>query len=475
MTGILSYGAYIPMWRMDRGEIAKTVGILSGGGTRAVASWDEDSLSMAVEAGIDCLASMDPKEVDVIYFATVSSPFKEKQASSLIASALDLRESVRTIDITDSTRAGTIAIQSAFDSVKSGNASKVLVVASDCRPAMAGSESEQIYGDGAAALLIGNGDTIATLEGFSTLSDAIPGTWRRETDFFPKRFEAKLDRNFGILKDLPETVTELLKKCNVETKDISKFALYSPDPRGYLNLTKILNMDATTQLENPLFDTVGLTGTPHCLLLLIAALEKTKPDQMIVCASCGEGSDALLIKTTEHVEGIKGKHKGTEFISSFRMIESYGRFSHFKKIPEPNSTGPDDTTSLVKYWRDEKWGIRLYGMKCNSCGTLQYPISRCCMMCSKKDNYEEVKLARKGKVFSFTHDYLQGCGGVPGDGINPCTRVIVDLEDGCRMWREMSDHTLQEVKIDSPVELTFRLIRKTDGFPYYGWRVRPER
>ncbi len=475
MAGILSYGAYIPMWRMDRGEIAKTAGILSGGGSRAVASWDEDSLSMAVEAGIDCLASMDPKEVDVIHFATVSSPLKEKQASSLIASALDLRENVRTSDVTDSTRAGTIAIQSAFDSVKSGNAKKVLVIASDCRPAMAGSEFEQTYGDGAAALLIGEGDTIAQIEGFSTLSNAIPGTWRREADVFPKRFEAKLDRNFGILKDIPEAVTDLLKKCNVETKDISKFALYSPDPRGYLNLAKILNMDAATQLENPLFDTVGLTGTPHCLLLLIAALEKAKPDQMIVCAGYGEGSDALLIKTTKNVEEIKGKRKGTNFISSFRMIESYGRFSHFKKIPEADSAGLADTTSLVKYWRDEKWGIRLYGMKCNNCGILQYPISRCCMMCSEKDNYEEVKLARKGKVFSFTHDYLQGCGGVPGDGINPCTRVIVDLEDGCRMWREMSDNTLQEVKIDTPVELTFRLIRKTDGFPYYGWRVRPER
>jgi len=475
MVGIISYGAYVPMWRMERGEIAKAVGAMSAGGSRAVASWDEDSLTMAVEAGLDCLSSVDPKEIDVIHFATVSSPLKEKQASSLIASALDLRENVRTTDMTDSTRAGTMALQSAVDAVKSGSARKVLVIASDCRPAMPASEFEQVYGDGAAALLIGEEDPVARIEGFYTLSDAIPGPWRRETDLFPKRFEAKLDRNYGILKDVPQAVGELLKGCGAEVKEISKFALYSPDPRGYLNLSQILGMDAGRQLENPLFDTIGLTGTPHCLLLLIYALEKAKPGQRMVCASYGEGSDAFLVTTTEKIEAIKGKQKGTGYISSFRMIESYGRFSDFKKVPEAESAAGAEMTSLVKYWRDEKWGIRHYGMKCNNCGTLQYPISRCCMVCSAKDNYREVKLARRGKVFSFTHDYLLGCGGVPGDGLHACTRAIVDLEDGCRLWREMSDNTLQEVKIDMPVELTFRLIRRTGGFPYYGWRVRPVR
>jgi hydroxymethylglutaryl-CoA synthase len=79
LAGILSYGAYIPAWRISRDEIAKSIGSASQGGERAVASWDEDSLTMGVEAGLDCLATMDPREVDGLYFATVSSPYKEKQ------------------------------------------------------------------------------------------------------------------------------------------------------------------------------------------------------------------------------------------------------------------------------------------------------------------------------------------------------------------------------------------------------------
>lgn len=474
MIGIVSYGAYVPMWRMDRGEIARAAGTLSARGERAVASWDEDSLSMAVEAGLDCLTGIDPKEIDALYFATVSSPLKEKQASSIIASALDLKENVNTSDVTDSTRAATSAVQAAFNAIKAGSARKVLVVAADSRPVMMGSEFEQVSGDGAAALLIGEGDTTADIEAFSTVSDAIPGPWRRETDAFPRMFAAKLDRIYGLLKDVPQAISELLEKCNLEVKDISKFALYAPDPRGYFNLARDLGIEAMTQVENPLFETVGITGTPHCLLLLVAALEKAEPDQRIVCASYGEGSDAILIRTTEKVEQIKDKRKGTGFIASKRMLPSYGRFYDFKKAMEAGDARPDGS-SVVKYWRDEKWGIRLYGMRCNNCGTLQYPISRCCMICGEKDNHEDVKLARRGKVFAYTHDYLLGPGSIPGDGTNPCTRVIVDLEDGCRMWMEMSDNEIAEVKIDMPVELTFRLFRKTGGFPYYGWRARPAR
>jgi 3-hydroxy-3-methylglutaryl CoA synthase len=474
MIGIVSYGAYIPMWRMDREEIARAAGTLSAKGERAVASWDEDSLSMAVEAGLDCLTGIDPNEVDALYFATVSSPLKEKQASSIIATALDLKENVHTCDVTDSTRAATSAIQAAFDSIKAGSAKKVLVVASDSRPVMMGSEFEQIGGDGAAALLIGKGEAAADIEGFYTVSDAIPGPWRRETDTFPRMFAAKLDRKYGLLKDVPEAVSGLLKECELEVKDVAKFALYAPDPRGYFDLARELGIEAMTQVENPLFEAVGITGTPHCLLLLVAALEKAEPDQRIVCASYGEGSDALLIRTTKMVEDIRGKRRGTGFIASKRMLPSYGRFYDFKKAMEAGDARPDGG-SVVKYWRDEKWGIRLYGMRCNNCGTLQYPISRCCMICGEKDNHQDVKLARKGKVFAYTHDYLLGPGSIPGDGTNPCTRVIVDLEDGCRMWMEMSDNEIAEVKIDMPVELTFRLFRKTGGFPYYGWRARPVR
>jgi uncharacterized OB-fold protein len=111
-------------------------------------------------------------------------------------------------------------------------------------------------------------------------------------------------------------------------------------------------------------------------------------------------------------------------------------------------------------------------MKCQKCGTLQYPVRRICTICNEKDNHEKVKLARKGKVFTYTHDYLLGPGNLPSDGINPTTRLLIELEDGCRIWLEMTDNEIEEVDVGTPVELTFRLLHQKSDFRFYGWRAR---
>lgn len=475
MAGIISYGAYIPMWRIERKLIADAVGTSSMGGERAVASWDEDSLTMAVEASLDSLVGIDPKGIDAVYFATVSSPFREKEPASIIASALEFRKDVFTHSITGSMRAGTSAIKLAVDAVKAGSARKVLVTAADSRPAMPKSAFEQIFGDGAVALVIGEDETIADIECFCTLSNAIPGVWQRDKDAYPRTFSVKFDTAIGLLKSVPEVVSELMRTCNVKVKDISKFALHAPDPRGYMDLARSLQMDPKTQLQDPLFDTVGITGTVCPLLLLVSALEEAGDGDRIICASYGEGSDAFLVKTTDKLEQAKGIHRGTAYVLTKRPIPSYERFAGFKGIRDTGSTAEALRSSLVKYWRDERWALSLHGMNCKKCGTLQYPIGRCCQICGEKDDYEEIRIAKKGKIFSYTHDYLMGPGVTDADGINPTTRVVVTMEDGCRLWLEMTDHEPDEIDVDMPIELTLRILHQKAGFPFYGWRARPSR
>jgi hydroxymethylglutaryl-CoA synthase len=474
LVGILSYGAYIPIWRISRDEIARASGAPSRGGERSVASWDEDSLVMGVEAGCDCLRGIDSREIDGLYFATVSPPFKEKQSASIIASALDLRKDVYTFDITGSPRAATLAVKAASDMVKAGGAKRVLVIAADSRRARPNSDFEQTFGDGAAALLIGEGENIADIVGFSTVVNAIPGPWKREEDIYLNVFDARFDSRYGLLTDVTQAVSELMEKCNIAVKDISKFALYAPDLGSHMNMARSLQIDRKTQLQDLMFANVGITGTPHCLLLLVAALETAKANEAIVCASHGEGSDAFLVRTTEKVQQEKGRHRGTKYISSKRLLPSYGHFAKFKK--EIDIGYPEwQKGSVIKYWRDESWALRLYGMRCKGCGTLQYPISRICMICGEKDNYEEIRLARKGKVFSFNHDYLLGPGNMPSDGINPTTRVVADLNDGCRLWLEMTDHDPNEVNLDTPIELSLRLLHQRSDYRFYGWKARPVR
>ncbi len=81
MIGITSYGAYIPWHRIDRQQFTKAWGGFAIPGERAVAYYDEDSVTMAVEAALDCIRDVAPSIVDSLLFATTTSPYKEKLCS----------------------------------------------------------------------------------------------------------------------------------------------------------------------------------------------------------------------------------------------------------------------------------------------------------------------------------------------------------------------------------------------------------
>src|SRR5436190_16743895 len=160
MVGITSYGAYVPMLRLPLAAIGGGAA-KPGGPEKAVANWDEDAVTMAVAAAIDCLRGVDRATVDGVFFASTSYPLKEKQAAALVARALDLRRDVMTADVGDSLRAGTTALRTAFDAVKAGSAQRALLVASETRMAAPRSALEANLGDGAAAFLIGADEVAA--------------------------------------------------------------------------------------------------------------------------------------------------------------------------------------------------------------------------------------------------------------------------------------------------------------------------
>ena len=102
MAGTASYGAYIPFHRLSRAEIARVWGSSPAAGERAVASYDEDSLTMAVAAARDCLGGIDRASVGGVYFASTTAPYKEKQTAAAIAAVLGLPADVVTMDFSGS-------------------------------------------------------------------------------------------------------------------------------------------------------------------------------------------------------------------------------------------------------------------------------------------------------------------------------------------------------------------------------------
>ena len=210
MVGISAYGAYIPRYRLKREVINSAIGWLNPVGLRgekAVANYDEDSITMAIAASVNCLNGFDRGKVDALYFATTTSPYKERQGAGIIATALDLRPDIETTDFAGSAKAGTAAILSAYNAVKAGAAKSVMVCASDCRLGKPGSTQEYIYGDGGAAFLVGDGELIAALEGYHSFLYDFMGYWRAEGDVVEHSWEDRWVRDEGYVKLIPEAVS----------------------------------------------------------------------------------------------------------------------------------------------------------------------------------------------------------------------------------------------------------------------------
>ncbi len=456
MAAITSCSVYIPVWRLERDEIAKATGFPSMGGERSVACWDEDSITMAVEAarGID-------SNPDALIFASTSSPFKVKQAASLIATALDLKPDIFTTDVTDSFRAATNALIMAAEMVDSGKYKRVLVVASEKIPVKPATLYEQLFGDGAVALTIEKeGD--AEILGYSTHSKPQPGAWMKAYDDSMKDFDMRVDARFGYAANLQAAVMPLFAKMGLMPSDVDRLVISAPDPKSYAGLLKSVGVKP----EEFFFDKLGILGTAHPFLLLVHHLSK---EGKVILGSYGEGSDAFLIE-------VKSPFKSNleKMIGSKQKLD-YGEYLYFReKIGERSYP---DNPSPVKYWRDEKSILRFYGMKCKDCGTISYPISRCCIECGTKDSYEEVKLSEKGKIYTYTIDNLLSPGNYNADGVHPHVVAVVDFDGGGRAFMEVTDlyrgrAENGKIDVDMGVERTFRLLNEKNEFRYYYWKVR---
>ena len=168
-SGILSYGAYLPRLRLQRKAIAEAnawfAPALKGlaRGERSMVNWDEDSITMAVEAARDCLTGIERSVVGGLTLASTTHPFDDRQNAAIVATALNLDPALRSMDVGGSLRAATSALLAAFDAAAGG--ATTLLAAGEHRLAKAASTQEMQYGDGAAALLVGRGAPIARLLG----------------------------------------------------------------------------------------------------------------------------------------------------------------------------------------------------------------------------------------------------------------------------------------------------------------------
>ena len=467
MFGISAYGAYVPRYRLG----AETDGWDSAG-QRSVANFDEDSVSMAVAAAIDCLNGREREEIDGLLFATTTPPYAEKQCASIIATALDLRRDIFTADITDVLRAGTTALKSALDSVAAGSAKNVLMVASDNRQGAPKGEAERNSGDGAVAFIISEDAVIAEQAGSYTITENMMDTWRSAGDQFVRSWEDRFAIEEGLERIIGEAISGFMEKEGVSVKDVTKLALYSPDARRHGQLARHLGFQPE-QVQDPLFGRMGNTGAAFPLMLLAGALEDGSPGQLLLTVAYGDGSDVLGFRTTSKI-GERGHGLGVSgFLDSGQVLDSYETYAKWRNVwlTDSSSRRPDpQSPSVTALWRESDQNIKFHGGVCNQCGYVQYPPQRVCVECQSRDDSTPIRLSDKlGTVFTYSLDYLAGTVDTP------LAVVVVDFEPGGRVLCMMTDREVGEVQIGMPVQMSFRKLRVVNGIHNYYWKAVPLR
>ncbi len=477
MAGIVSYGAYIPYYRLPRSVISKAWGQSGARGEIAVANYDEDPISMSVAAGMDCLRGIDPKTVDALFLATTSAPYKERQNSTIAATALDFRREVRNADFTNCLRAGTTAVLSALDAANAGSARSIMVTAADMRLGAPSGDNEQNFGNGAAALLLGNERVAAEIEGSYTISEDIADTWRAHDDVFVRNWEERFGREEGYSKIPVEAVAGVMKKCSLTPRDFAKACFYGSNSRAHRALGRAMGF-TPEQIQEPLLDTVGNTGAALPLMILVAALEEAKAgDRLLVC-SWGNGCDAIILKVTKEIEKIRDRRGIKRHLDIKRTLDNYEKLLRWRgTVPMEAAARPAKApTSMSSLWREHRVALPLYGFKCKKCGTAQLFMdfastrARVCLECFAKDEFEPYRFAdKRGKVASFSHDYLALSQDPPN------TLTVVDFDGGGRGSFEMTDRDPEECRVGMEVEMTFRKIFFDKGVHNYFWKCKPAR
>lgn len=468
MAGIIGFGTYVPCYRLSRELIAKEWGQVSMGGEKAVASHDEDSLTLAINAALHALPDGAAPGIDAIYFASTTPPYREKQSAATVAAVLDAGSAVRTADITDSLRAGTSALRAALDAVQAG-AGRALVCAGDCRMGEPDTHAEQSYGDAGAAMVVGGGDgepVLAEVIGACTQTEEFLGTWRSdEQDFlhsFPGAFETKL----GYAPFVIGAVQSVLQQTGTDAAAIATAVIAAPNPRTLAGVAKALRLDPKRQLQDTLWTLLGDTGTAQPLMLLAAALERAKPGELILVVGYGDGADALLLRTTDAIAQYQTGLSLYSQIERKRLLPSYGKYARFRRLIKRDSRGDDLSTPVVLF-RDRRTVLSLHGGRCPHCETVQFPRHRVCIECGHRDGLVEHKLARRGTLFTFTNDYIHDSPD------SPTSHGVVELDGGGRVYVQLTDVDPEQVAVDMPVELTFRKYHEGSGLQNYFWKARP--
>jgi hydroxymethylglutaryl-CoA synthase len=474
VVGITGYGVCVPRLRLDRATVAAAHSWHApalkglGKGVKAIADWDEDSVTMGVEAARGCVGDI---AIDAIYLASTSLPFADRQNAGIIKEALALPDSVGTVDITGSQRAGVSALLLAHKAVGAG---AVLCVAAEKHKAQPGSEVELTSGDGAAAFAVGAEGLIAELIGSHCLSTDFIDHFRAAGSDVSHGWEGRWVRDEGYGKILPTALASALQAAGVEASEIDRLAFSAPMKGVVANAAKTLGIRAEA-IDDTLAFHMGHAGTAQSLILLARALEEALPGQTILVAGFGQGCEVLIFRTTDAIAEYRSKRPLTAALARGETTSNYFRYLALNGLIDLDRGARGEQSqkpNLSALYRNRRAVMGLIGGRSGRTGTVQFPKSDLSVDPNDPGDeaLEDYRFAELGgTILTYTADRL---AYTPSP---PYFYGMIAFDGGGRMVAEFADCNEADIFVGARVRMAFRVKSQDQqrGFTHYFWKAVP--
>ena len=470
--GVLATTRYLPRLRLERSAVFTQHQWMAPGlrglarGRRTVASWDEDVVTMAVEAGRQIVGALPVPRPQALTLASTSLPFADRLNAAIVAAAVGLPEDASVRDIASSPRS---ALSELAAALRQPGATPQLLLAAERRTARPASAQEMIQGDGAAGALVGTGAALAVHVASATRHADFVDHFREAGHDHDYGWEERWVRDEGYMKLALGTLERCLADAGVAAADIAHFVMPAPLPRVNDAVAKKLGVPPAAVLDAG-HESCGDLGAAQPLALLDTALRIAAPGALVLVAAFGSGCDALLLRRTEAPCPGAVPDEGKPETSYLKYLSFTGQLV----LEWGMRAEMDNKTALTAAWREHGRTARFEGGRCSACGTVQFPKTGMCVHpgCRAQGTQDAVSLADvPARVLSHTSDFLAYSPHPPFQFGH------VDFEGGGRVLMEFADTDPGELAVGLPLRMVYR-VKEYDrqrGFRRYFWKATPVR
>ncbi|WP_140849116.1 OB-fold domain-containing protein [Paracoccus sp. FO-3] len=465
---IHSTGAYLPLLRFERraarAELAWSGLGGNGKGRRAVAGWDEDALTQAVEAAREALAQAQGAIARVV-FASTSSAFSDRSQAVIMADALNIARDAETADLANCRRSAVSALLRALR----GAPGTELIAAGERRLTQPGSAGHLSWGDGAAAAVVGDGPGLARLLGAGRVNLDLLDSYTSVARGLPYAAEERFSRDSMVSEALIPAAQAALAEAGLRGEDVALAVMPEAVSGLYAAAARKLGMTAPNVIDR-LAPEAGELGTAAPLFGLALALEQAEPGQIVLLAGCGNGCDVLVLEVTAKTHNRPAHQaldEGVPLTSYSRLLSLTGGIE-LDWGPRAEVNQKVSASVLARHGREMHGfvGGRDQG------GNVQFPKTPMPVnpALAEPGVYEDVILRDEpARVVSITADRLNFTPDPP------FYFGLVQFENGARVVMEHCDVEGQAQQVGAPLRMRFRIkaIDRQRQFRSYFWKAAP--